>query len=48
MDWSKLVSSDTDGDDKETESDDGYRPDVDDGAGCAEMWEAIQAARNDE
>jgi hypothetical protein len=48
MKWDTLVSSDTDEDDQEAESGDEYRPDVDDGAGCAEMWEAIQAARDDE
>lgn len=48
MDWSNLVSTGTDDPEEDVESDDEYRPDVDDGAGCAEMWEAIQAARDDE
>lgn len=48
MNWDTLVTSATDGNEQDGESDDEYRPDVDDGAGCAEVWEAIQAARDDE
>jgi hypothetical protein len=48
MKWDTLVSSDTDEDNEEADSDDEYRPDVDDGSGCAEVWEALQAVRDNE
>lgn len=47
MNWSNLVSADTDETD-DSEDEDEYRPEVDGAAGCAEIWEAIQAARDDE
>jgi hypothetical protein len=48
MNLSDLLDTDSTTDEGTSDTDDEYRPDVDGAGGCAEVWEALQAARNDD
>jgi len=48
MNLSDLLDTGSTTDEDTSDTDDEYRPDVDDGSGCAEVWEALQAARDGE
>lgn len=48
MDWSKVLENIEGIGESDDAEQDLERPDADDGAGCAEMWEAMQELRDGE